>query len=228
MIIHTAFAQNSLEWINARAGVVTASEFASLLTPAFKPRTGAMVDTYLARKIAEKWQGPLPGFMSVDMDLGKILEEEAKPFYTLTTGEEIQSVALITNDAGTVGCSPDGLIGDDGGIEIKCPEPTNHVKYLLSGGLPDDYAAQVHGALYVTGRKWWKFMSYRRGFPPFIITIERDERIMGIVHEAVTDFLELLDTGYRQIVIANGGPPRTRPAIQREFADRSEPSEMPS
>ncbi|MGV1047651.1 MAG: lambda exonuclease family protein [Solirubrobacterales bacterium] len=227
MIIHTDFEQHSTLWMTARAGVVTASEFDSLLTPKFKPKEGKGVETYLARKLAERWIGPLPGFMSVDMDLGVILEDEAKPYYTLTTGEEIQNVAFITDNSGKVGCSPDGLIGADGGIEIKCPEPTNHVKYLLAGTLPDDYAAQVHGSMYVTGRKWWKFMSYRRNFPPLIITIERNEEIMETIHFAVAAFVADLDAAFDRMVELNGGPPPKRIALVPE-APRNTASEMPS
>lgn len=210
MKIHTEFQQNSLEWMTARAGVVTASEFANILTPAFKARDGEMPKTYLARKLAEKWLGPLPGFNTLDMEFGKILEEEAKPFYALAFSEDIQSVAFITNDEGTIGCSPDGLISDEGGIEIKCPEPTNHIKYLLAGKLPDDYAAQVHGSMYVTGRKWWRFMSYRRNLPPFVITIFRDEEIQAKIGEAVTAFMDTLDLAMKRLVEMNGGPPRQR------------------
>ncbi len=220
MKIHTEFAQNSLEWMNARAGVITASEFDNILTTTFEPRKGEMPKTYMARKLAEKWIGPLPGFNTLDMEFGKILEEEAKPFYTVAFGEEIQSVAFITNDEGTIGCSPDGLIGEDGGIEIKCPEPTNHVKYLMAGKLPDDYAAQVHGAMYVTGRAWWKFMSYRRRFPPLVITVFKDDEIQKKIDEALGEFLDRFDIAMKRLEEMNGGPapkPRTfTPQPERE------------
>lgn len=223
MKIHTGFEQNSLDWLAARAGVLTASEFGQLLTPKFEIRTGEMPKTHLARKLAEKWLGPLPGFNTLDMEFGKILEEEAKPFYEVQFSEEIQSVAFITNDEGTVGCSPDGLIGDEGGIEIKCPEPTNHIKYLLAGKLPDDYAAQVHGAMFVTGRAWWKFMSYRRNLPPFVVTIFRDEKIQEKIGEAVSEFLAMLEHNHVRLIDMNGGEPPKRPTLSprkpEEFFD---------
>jgi hypothetical protein len=225
MKIHTEFAQNSLEWLTARAGVVTASEFDNLLTPKFEPRKGQMPETYLARKLAERWIGPLPGFNTLDMEFGKILEEEAKPFYTLQFGEEIQSVALITSDDGKVGCSPDGLIGSDGGIEIKCPEPTNHVKHLMAGKLPDDYACQVHGSLYVTGRQWWKFMSYRRNFPPFVTVVERDTKVDGVIGEVVCAFVERLDAAYSRLCEMNGGPPVKPQPIRSAYVP--DPNEVP-
>ena len=161
--------QGSEEWFKLRAGIPTASEFGQLLTPLFKVREGEMPKTFVQKKLAEAWMGgPILGFGgSFMMEQGQVVEQEARPFYELTCGEEVTTVGFCTTDDGTVGCSPDGLIGEDGGIEIKCPEPQTHVKYLLNGVLPDDYAAQVHGALFVTGRPWWRFISYRRGFPLF-------------------------------------------------------------
>lgn len=210
MKIHLA-PQGSAEWLAARSKVPTASDFDQIVTPEFKIRTGQMPLTYLARKLAESWLGgPLPGFNSLDMEFGKILEEEGRPFYSLTTGEGVQTVGLITNDSGTVGCSPDGLIGEDCGLEIKCPAPQTHVNYLLNGQLPKDYAAQVHGAMFVTGRPRWKFMSYCRKFPAFILEVKRDETIQEILAEALADFLSRLDEGMARLTELNEGPPRRR------------------
>lgn len=211
--------QNSLEWLVLRAGKPTASEFSQLLTPKFEIRTGEMPKTFLARKLAEAWiDGPLPGHQSIDMEIGKILEDEAKPKYTLEYGDEITNVGFITTDDGRIGCSPDGLIGDDGGIEIKCPLAETHVKYLLAGKVPDDYITQVHGALYVTGRPWWRFMSYRRRFPTLMVQVNRDPEIIEAIHEALTEFLSRFDTAWSKLCDMNGGPPRNnfQSAITRE------------
>ena len=205
--------QNSLEWLVLRSGIPTASEFDNLLTAKFEIRKGQMPLTYLALKTTESWLGgPVPGFQSMDMEIGQILEGEAKPRYTWETNEEIQTVGLVTTDDGKVGCSPDGLIGEDGGIEIKCPLPQTHVKYLLAGKVPDDYLCQVHGAMFVTGRKWWKFMSYHRRFPPLILTVERDEEIQEAIGEALTGFLGQLERSLAYLVEKNGG---VRPAVQK-------------
>lgn len=206
MITHTAFQQHSLEWLSARAGIVTASEVDALVSPTFEIRKGLGVSSYLAQKVAEKWiGGALPGLMDLSMELGNILEEEAIPFYEFEFDQKVSRVALITDDGNRYGCSPDGLIGEEGGIEIKCPEAKNHTRYLLLGKLPQDYATQVHFSMYVTGRKWWKFMSYRRGFPPFLITVERDDKIQSVFKEALDEFLAKLDAAMIRMVEMNGG-----------------------
>lgn len=204
--------QNSLEWMIARAGVVTASEMDALISPLWKIRTGDGVQTYLAQKLAEQWiGGPLPSIQGTfDMEQGKILEEEARPFYTLTTGEEVTPVGFITSDDGKFGCSPDGLIGETSGIEIKCPKMETHIRYLLDGELPKQYAAQVHFSMFVTGRSSWRFMSYRRNFPPLIITIKRDDEIAETIAEALAGFFDQLEAAMDKLVKLNGGLPNQR------------------
>ena len=216
MKIHPA-AQGSTEWAQARAGIPTTSEFDSLVTPKFKIRDSAMSETYLAKKLAEAWLGgPLLSFNTLDMDFGKILEDEAKPWYSLEFEVDIQSVGLVTTDDGKIGCSPDGLIGDDSGIEIKCPEAHTHVKYLLAGEVPEEYLAQVHGALYVTGRSSWRFLSYRRGFPKLVVQVNRDEKIIAVLDDALGLFLQKFEVGYQRLVDINGGPPRRyKPVVEQ-------------
>lgn len=213
--------QNTTWWEMARAGLPTASEFGNILTPKFAPRTGEMVESYLAMKISERWTGtPTMGKKTVEMEFGNILEDKAKPTYTLLFDEEITNVGFVTTDDGKIGCSPDGLIGGDGGIEIKCPEAKTHTKYLLAGKLPEDYVLQVYGSLFVTGRAWWKFMSFRRNFPVYVTTIERDDKINAVIEETLYAFCERLDAGFNRICEMNGGPP-IRAAVKQSQADFS-------
>jgi hypothetical protein len=201
--------QGTLGWIMARTGIPTASEFDSLVTPEWKIRTGETPKTYLAKKVAEAWSGtPLPGWNTIDMDFGKILEDEALPFYTLETGAEIKRVGLITTDDGAIGCSPDGMLEDGTGIEVKCPEMHTHVKYLLAGVLPKDYAAQVHGAMFVTGADHWTFMSYCRRFPALILRVERDDEAQAAIGAALDQFKASMAEALSKLEALNGGPPR--------------------
>lgn len=208
MIVHTEYAQGSVEWMIARSGIPTASEFDQIVTADGELRKGEMPRSYLAKKLAEWWQGgPLLGFNVFDADQGRILEEEAKPWYTLETGQEITNVGFITTDDGRIGSSPDGLLGQNCGIEFKCPRPETHVKYLLDGSLPRDYSPQVYGSLYVTGFESWKFVAYRRHFPPLIIRVERDPKIIESISESLAIWLAKFDSAKQRLIEINGGPP---------------------
>lgn len=192
--------QGDIDWIKVRLGKVSASEADALLTPKFAAKTGAGVHTYLCKKVAETFRGqPLMQFSSFASEQGQILEEEARAWVALTSEEKISNVGFIESDDGRCGCSPDGLLDDDGGLEIKSPQPVNHVRYLLDGILPDDYAVQVHFNLYVSGRKYWKFVSYHRGYPAFVLRVERDDEICKKIESALTSFYVKLDAALTTI-----------------------------
>lgn len=201
--------QGSQEWLEARCGIPTASEFDSLVTPLWAVKEGKAVDTYLYRKLAEAWAGPIIDKTSFAMDQGNILEDIGIPWYEFETGEQIERVGLVTTDDGRIGCSPDGLL-PDGGIELKCPERPNHVRYLLGGKLPSDYKPQVQGCMFVTGREWWKFVSFNRNFPPLILTIGRDKKAQAAIKEALDSFIERFDAAWKRLVEINEGPPPKR------------------
>lgn len=214
MKIHTEFEQGSTAWLNARAGLVTASEVDAILTPLWKPRESKGVLTYQAQKLAERWLGTsLPDkdlFFSEPMEFGVILEKEARSAFTFITGLEVRQVGLVTDDANMVGASPDGLIGESAGIEIKCPTIEKHIAYLLAGVVPPDYLPQIHFSMYVTGFDKWYFMSFRRGLPPLIVVVHRDEKIIASIETAVGSFLAGLKAAWDRLIALNGGelPPR--------------------
>lgn len=192
--------QGSGPWLALRLAIPTASEFDQLVTPLWKIKTGEAPKSYLYQKICEKFMGAFAdGGSSFAMGQGSIMEHEALPWFSFTHDTPVQRVGFVTTDDGRVGCSPDGLIGEDGGIEIKCPAATTHLRYWVEGVLPKEHAAQVHGSMYVTGRKWWNFLSYSRQFPAFLIRVERDEAIQDAIHEAVTGFLRDYDELYAKL-----------------------------
>lgn len=199
MIVHDC-KQGSEAWLLKRCGLPTASEFDNLISPEMKPRTGETPKTYLLKKLAERIMGyPAQSFTGGAMEQGSILEGEALPFYEFTFDAKITRVGFCTTDDGRIGCSPDGLLGEDGGIECKCPEPHTHLGYLLGGVVPKQYLAQVHGSLYVTGRKWWKFISYNRNFPPLILTVQRDEAWIAALDAALKQFLANFDAAHARL-----------------------------
>lgn len=207
--------QNSVDWQILRSGKVTASEMDNLVTPLGKVKHGDGPRSYLMKKVAEAWLGgPLPSLNVWDMEQGHILEEYARPAFTLETGKEVRQVGFVTDDAGRIGCSPDGLVGDDAGLEIKCPRIETHIRYILDGMVPTDYIIQVQGSLFVTKFPKWFFFSYRRKLPPLILEVEPDEKIQAAIGEAVESFLERFDDAFEMLVKLNGGLPK-RAAVQR-------------
>jgi len=198
--------QGTAEWLACRAGIPTASELDSLVSPTGKIRTGETPHTYLCRKLAERWQGfPLPSFSGGVMEQGAILESEALPYFQLTRGVAVERIGFITTDDGSFGCSPDGLLPDGSGLEIKCPQPPNHLRWLLAGVLPPDHALQCHGGMYATGAKRWTFLSYCRGFPEFVVEVEHDPIIHDTIADALADFGDSMDSAWKRLIIANGG-----------------------
>jgi len=211
--IHRDISQGSLEWMLLRSGKVTASEMDALISPLGKIRDGDGVETYLCQKLVELWTGgPLPQLQGIfDVEQGQLLEERARPAFTIHTGLEVTTAAFIETDDGRAGCSPDAMVGETAGVEIKCPTMPKHVAYLRAGRLPKDYVAQVQGSLFVTGFTTWHFFSYNRAFPPLHLVIERDEKFQTALEVAVEDFIGALEFGMNRLEELNGGPPRRSP-----------------
>lgn len=169
--------QYSPEWWLIRRGIPTASNFGKILTPA-KGDLSKSADDYIAELIADRAQLHAPITtdhpLSRDMANGLNMEPEARNWFALEADVEVKQVGFCLTADGRFGCSPDGLIGEDGGLELKCPSLKTQVKYLLDGELPNEYRAQVHGSLIVTGRAWWEFVSYAPGLPPFRVRVFPD------------------------------------------------------
>ena len=210
--------QQSREWMQLHIGIPTASGLDNLLTPEFELRKGETPKTYVYRKLAEAWRGKPAidlGGSSFAMEQGLILESEAIPFWELTTGRKITRVGFITTDDGRFGCSPDGLLvtdvhirsnPDECGIEIKCPAPHTHVKYLSEGVIPKEYRAQVYGSMFATGFKKWVFMSYCRGFPPLILEAHYDPQAHVAIANAITAFHTSFGIARKQIERIQANP----------------------
>lgn len=110
------------------------------------------------------------------MEQGMKLEAESRCAYELEFAPApVREAGFVLHDSGLFGGSPDALVGDVGGCEIKCPLLETHVGYVRAGVLPDAYKAQCHGYLIVTGCAWWSFFSYARGAEPLHLRIVRDD-----------------------------------------------------
>ena len=169
--------QCSPEWWLARRGVPTASDFDKILTPKTQ-KASASQEPFINQLIAERFATVWPdesGFVSSAMANGIENEPIARAWYEFEHDCDVTEVGFCLSDCGRFGCSPDGLVGDEGGIELKCPSLETHVKYLREGVLPAEYRCQVHGEILVTGRAWFDFVSYAEGLPPFCIRVVPDE-----------------------------------------------------
>lgn len=185
--------QSSPEWLSLRAGLPTASGFDKIVTSKGEPSKSAK--KYLYQLAGERLTGmPMETYQNAAMQRGQELEAEAREAYSFLTDNEVVPVGFCFRDEQKrYGCSPDGLIGEDGGLEIKCPTLAVAVEYLDYGKLPTDYYQQVQGSLFVTGRSYWDFLSYFPGLPPLLIRVKRDESFLQALECELDTFCENLD-----------------------------------
>ena len=184
--------QGTETWFATRLGIVTSSRFSAVLN------SGVGRGRYMKCLADEKRNGiPHEGYQSKAMKNGHTYEPFARKFYEDKYGVSVEQVGFIK--MGQIGCSPDGLVGDDGGLEIKCSEGKSHSKILEKQKMPATHIPQVQGCIWVSGRKWWDFVSYTP-FPleeeePFFCTrIERnDNYINNILKPACERFLQDLN-----------------------------------
>lgn len=196
--------QHTPEWYEARKGKVTASRFGDLLTlPRSKKdreagKLSKTTESYMIELITEVLTGESKDLQNIALDWGTEYEPRAREFYELSKLTEVQEVGFVINlELGLVGGSPDGLIGDDGIIEIKCPfNSTNHVEYMLGGDIPKNYYAQIQGNLWLMDRKWCHFISYDERMQKdehkmVVKHVNRDEDFIKNLEEVIKNFLRL-------------------------------------
>jgi len=189
--------QGSPEWFEARLGIPSASMFSKIVTT--KGAWSTQADSYINQLVAERLTGEREEiYQSHHMIRGTELEPEARDMYCLMKDVEVQEVGFCLHDTLKAGCSPDGLVGEDGGIEIKCPAPATHVEYLRGGVLPSRYKQQVMGCLWITQREWWDFVSYHPNMKPLIVRVERDEEYIAALEECVTKAVNLIEENVNQ------------------------------
>ena len=138
-------------------------------------------------------QHPRIQAVSTWMDRGAASEDEAVSFYQLQRDCETEKVGFITNDAGTIGASPDRLVGAEGLLEIKIPAEHTHVSYLLKKSVDQAYYPQIQGQLWIAERKWVDILSWHPEMPPALIRVVRDEEFIKLLSEAVGKFSLLLE-----------------------------------
>lgn len=183
--------QGTPEWFAARLGIATASRYENIMA-----RTPAPRNNYMAELVAERLTGEREeSYKSSDMQWGNDYEAVARLTYKLNNPDKkVRDCGIFLHDKIACGASPDGLVDDDGTIEIKCPKTATHIQTLKSSKLPTQYFWQVQGQLWVTGRRWCDFISYDPRLPEnasyICIRVERDEEAIARLAESVESFMK--------------------------------------
>jgi hypothetical protein len=157
--------------------------FNKLITQTGKPSTSA--DGYINELIAERLTGKSEPFHVTEwMERGTALEPEAREAYEFISGNEVIETGFILDTDWEFGCSPDGLIlenGDSlGGLEIKCPAPRTMVSYLRDPQVGvKKYWQQIQGCMWITKRGWWDFFAYHPEMPHVLVRVERDDEYIA-------------------------------------------------
>lgn len=193
--------QGDQVWAEARRGVATASRFNDIMTPSRCDLSTSAIK-YACELVAEShvpshyWVGG--DISTIAMENGRNSERPARKYFELITGNPVVEVGFIISDDGRFGVSPDGLVGADAGLELKCPTPITHVRWLLDGVLPVEHLNQVHGGMIVTGRRRWHWMSYSPSLPPLLIEVHWSE-YTDKLKAKLDEFLEVWKGVERQI-----------------------------
>ena len=185
--------QGSLEWLQDRVGVATASRFADVTTT-IKSGEAAARYNYKAEIVAERLTGlPTASFTTAPMQWGIDNEPEARAVYEAIKGVKVEETGMLKHETMEAGASPDGLVGEDGCLEIKCPNTATHLMTIISGKAPKKYNAQMQGQMWIANRKWCDFVSYDPRLDNknavFIVRVERDNDFIKDLQDQVELFL---------------------------------------
>jgi CRISPR/Cas system-associated exonuclease Cas4 (RecB family) len=190
--------QGSEAWFTARAGIPTASEFATVMAKGKGNAESVTRRKYMLKLLGERMTGQIEeGFTNHHMERGKVMEEQARKAYALMEDAEPKQIGFIRN--GDKGASPDSLIGADGMLEIKTKLPHLQLEVLLADTLPAEHKAQVQGQLWVAEREWCDFCSFWPGLPLFVTRVYRDEEYIKTIAEAVERFLADMNEIHEQL-----------------------------
>ncbi len=190
-IYHFDIEQGTDAWFDIKLGKVSASPISNCM---MKDSTAGFRN-YRAKLVAERLTGThAESFTSSDMQWGIDQEEFARAAYEMFSLNDVQEVGFVDHASiQNFGCSPDGLVGDDGLVEIKCPKTATHMDYLIAGIMPKDYVKQVQTQLSCTGRQWCDFVSYDPRMPIelqlFVVRVERDDEMIADIEKAAVGFL---------------------------------------
>lgn len=192
IVYHGELLQGSDEWLQARCGLMTASEMKLVLTPTGKVANNEKTRQHMYEIAFQRITGFVePQYVSDAMLRGQEDEIYARAAYSDHYAPATET-GFITNDQWgfTIGYSPDGIVGDDGLIECKSRYGKYQVQTIASNEVPEEYVLQLQTGLMVTGRKWIDFISYSGGLPMFVKRVEPDLNMQAKIIAAATAFEE--------------------------------------
>lgn len=183
--------QGTEEWLAARAGIPTASMFATVMASGRGGGESKTRAKYMRQLAGEIITGrPMESFSNAHMERGHVMEPEARDLYAFAADVAPEQVGFIRN--GQKGCSPDSLIGENGMLEIKTKLPDLLIECLERDDFPPEHQAQCQGSLWVAEREWIDLVVYWPEMPVFIKRAYRDEAYIATMAEAVDKFNEEL------------------------------------
>lgn len=175
--------QGGSEWMSARLGIPTASKFATVMAKG----EGKTRNEYMRRLAGEIITGEMSEtFSNAHMERGKTMEDEAREHYAFIEDAEIKRVGFIRN--GNCGASPDSLVGNNGGLEIKTALPHIQIDRLERNRLPPEHKAQVQGNIWLAEREWWDFVSYWPRLPILTVRVFRDDEYIKQMADEIDRF----------------------------------------
>ena len=189
--------QGSADWFAERLGKVTASRVADVIAKT-KTGWGASRANYMAQLVAERLTGTVAeSFTNAAMQWGTDMEPEARATYEFFTNTTVEPASFVRHPTiGDTGASPDGYVGTEGLVEIKCPITATHIETLLSGSVAGKYVTQIQWQLACTKRQWCDYVSFDPRMPAtmstFIKRVPRDPEMIASLEADVTDFLNEL------------------------------------
>jgi putative phage-type endonuclease len=192
--------QNTPEWLQARCGRITASRVRDVLNWLKSGKESEKRASYRVEILSERLTGRMESKnVNAEMQWGIDNEAAARFAYEQFIRAEVKRIGFVIHPSmDFFGASPDGLVGEDGGIEIKCPKTSTHLEWMFDGIIPDEHRYQMVAGICCTERKWWDFVSYDPRLPRhlrlFIVRMQRDESEVAKVEQEVLRFNEEVES----------------------------------
>lgn len=215
--VHDNFEQGSELWLEARRGLITASEMKLILTPTLKVADNDKTRAHVYEILAQRISGYVePTYIGDDMLRGMDDEILARDLYCKNFAP-VREAGFITNDEWgfTIGYSPDGLVGDDGLIECKSRRQKYQVQTIASDEVPSEYMLQLQTGMLVTGREWIDFISYSGGLPMFVKRVYPDGDVQAAIIKAATAFEDKVGEAMRSYNACLKSMPKVIPTERR-------------